>query len=400
MTAQRNPLHNVDSWRLRVYPVALIGTLIGVLLLATVLFDRDDPTSRLGGDYPAFYAAGSIAAAGDWAELYSAARQQTEQAGLIDDEGGYLYFSYPPFVAAAYAALVGLGYQWSYLVHTILMGLALLGAIGLLWPWLEDLRWPAVALFAVALGFYPLLRSVAGGQNTVLSLILLAAAARCDRDTRPVLAGLALALLLFKPQFGVVLVPLMVIGRRWRMLAGWTAGAASLFGISTLLMGGAWIEDWWDQASSFRDSNVAANGVNFVSFPGFIENLAGPDSSLVFVLGYGTAAVVGVGVAYYWWRHRDTHPLERFALAAAAVVVAAPQTLYYDVGLMLLGSIAAIAYLRPRIIWWVAVGFAVSWTQLLSGPLGWSPLGPLAWAAVVLLLWRLVAGSAREPTPV
>ena len=75
------------TWRLRVYPVALLVALGAALLFATITYDRDHPTSRLGGDYPAFYAGGSIARQGDWDELYSAERQAVEQAGLSDDDG-------------------------------------------------------------------------------------------------------------------------------------------------------------------------------------------------------------------------------------------------------------------------------------------------------------------------
>ena len=49
------------SWRLRVYPLIIIATLLGALVFAAVSYDVDDPASRLGGDYPSFYAAGSKA---------------------------------------------------------------------------------------------------------------------------------------------------------------------------------------------------------------------------------------------------------------------------------------------------------------------------------------------------
>jgi hypothetical protein len=353
----------------------------------------------LGGDYPAFYAAGSIAAQGDWDELYSAERQQEEQAGLIDDEGGFLYFSYPPFVAGAYSLLGGLDYRLSFLLHTALMALALVGAIKLLWPWLERVGWPQPAIVALALAFYPLLRAVPGGQNTSLSLLLLAAAVRWDHEDQPMLAGIALSLLLFKPQFGVVLLPLLVISKRWRMLGGWAAGAVFLYGLSMALMGGAWVSDWWQQASSFRDLNVSANGAHFVSIPGFIENIAGSEASVAILLGYVVAGLFGLAVAHFWWRNPTDWPLERFALAGAAVVVAAPQTLYYDSGLVLLGLIAIQPWLGKRAWLWVAGAAALTWLQLLTGPLGWSPLGPLTWVAVGALIWRLIA-RAPEPTPV
>jgi hypothetical protein len=170
------------------------------------------------------------------------------------------------------------------------------------------------------------------------------------------------------------------------MLAGWAVGAVLLYGLSTLLMGGAWVTEWWRQASSFRDSNVAANGVNFVSFPGFVENLAGVGSPLVWLVGYGVAGAGGVTVAYYWWKHPKTNSLARFALAAAAVVVAAPQTLYYDAGLLLLGLVAILPLVTDRFRWIIGAAALASWAQVAAGSFGWSPLAPVVWVAAGLFV--------------
>ena len=56
------------------------------------------------------------------------------------------------------------------------MAAALVGAVWLLWPWLREAGWPPAAIVAATLAFYPILRAVPGGQNTALSLLLLAAA--------------------------------------------------------------------------------------------------------------------------------------------------------------------------------------------------------------------------------
>ncbi|MDJ0923416.1 MAG: glycosyltransferase family 87 protein [Acidimicrobiia bacterium] len=388
-----------SGWRLRVYPLALVVVLAAALLFAVLTYDIDHPTSRLGGDYPSFYGAGAIARAGDWDELYSAERQSVEQEGLIDDAGGYLYFSYPPFVAGAYSVLASLAYRWSFLIHTILMAFALFAAIRLLGPWLQRAQWPPLALFALAVAFYPLLRAIPGGQNTALSLLLLAAAIRLDLDEAPFLSGLALAALLFKPQFGVVIVPLLIVGRRWRVLVGWATGAVILFVTSTLLMGGTWLAEWWEQASAFREQNVAANGVNFVSLPGFFENLLGAGTTSAFLFGYGLAALFGTAVVYYWWQHPQSHALERYALAGAAVVLAAPQTLYYDAGILLLGLVAAFALLPRRAVLLIAM-IVLSWSHIAADDLGWSPLGPLSWAAAAWLAWWLTANRETEATSV
>ncbi len=365
-------------------------TLAAVLILTASQYDPGDPESRLGGDYPAFYGAGSIVADGDWNELYSAERQQAAQAGYIDDDGGFLYFSYPPFVAQAYGLLAVADYQWSFLLHACLMAAALLGALLLLRPWLARFGLPPVALFVIALSLQPILRSVLGGQNTTLTLLLFAAAARLDHEDRPFLAGLVASLLLFKPQFGVVVVPLIVVARQWRVFAGWSVGAVGLYGLSYGLMGGAWVEDWWSQAASFRDLNTAANGSNFISLPGFVENALGAGSGAQ-LLGYGLAVLVGAAVAFLWWRVADLDVLLRWSAAAAAAILVAPQTLFYDAGVLLLALVVAFPLIRlsPGLL--MAAAVAASWLQVVAQSLGWSPLGPLSWGMVAALLavtWR------------
>jgi hypothetical protein len=374
-----------SSWRIRTYPVVILVTLAFALLFATIRYDVDDPASRLGGDYPSFYAAGSIVADGDWQDLYDPVRQQTEQVGLIDNEGGYLYFSYPPFVAAVYGLLARAGYQWSFLLNTLLMMLALGGAVTALRPWLHACGLPFPAVLVIALAFQPVLTAVAGGQNTAISILLFAIAARLDHDERPFLAGLVAALLLFKPQYGVVVLPLFVVARRWRMLAGWAVGAVTLYAMSTILMGGGWVTRWWDQAAGFRDLNATANGANFISLPGFLENMLGVGSVPAFWIGYGLAFVIAGAVAWEWWRLSAGRSLWRWALAAAAAVAVAPQTLFYDAGLLLLLVVAIWPrWHRPALV--VAVLAALSWAQVAAPALGWSPLGPIALLGVAAAL--------------
>jgi hypothetical protein len=379
-----------------VYPLVLLGTLLAALVFASVRYDRDDPTSRLGGDYPSFYAAGSIARSGDWGDLYVAARQQEAQAGLINDSGGFLYFAYPPFVAAAYSALAGLSYQWSFLVHSVLMGAALAATVLILWPWLSRFGLPRQSLILVALACYPILRAVAGGQNTTLTLLVVAAAARLDREERPWLAGGVLALALFKPQFGLVLAVPVVVGRRWRVLAGWAGGALVLYVVSAALMGAGWISEWWRQAGVFGEQNLDTNGVSFVSLPGFLANVAGSGAEAI-----GTAAglVVLAGAAYFWWRFPRRDALERYSVAILAAVLLAPQTLYYDagVGLLAVGALLGSVGARRRTL--IVVVLAASWVQLAAPELGWSPLGPLLWALTAGVAWSL-RGGRRLATPV
>lgn len=350
---------------------------------------------NLGGDLPAFYGAGRIVADGDWDQLYDQGRQVAAQADLWDDEGSLLYFAYPPFVAAAYRPLAALDFRLAYLAHTLLMGLALWGAVRLVRPMIPWIGSRTVVPFAVALLFYPMFRSVIGGQNASLTLLLVALAARLEFEERPFLAGAAAAMLLYKPQFGLPILLLLLVTRRWRTIAGGAVGSLVLFATGVVAIGWGWIGDWWDQASTFADQNLEANGVNFVSVPGVLAQLA-DGAAWATVAGGVFIVATGLAVALLWWSGpADT--LGRYAVGVAAVVAVAPQALFYEVGVLLFA--VAVALQRDRLSGigvtaiWVA-GFA----HLAAPALGFSPLVILV--VVVLALAIRSMGRPREVSPV
>ena len=125
----------------------------------------------------------------------------------------------PPPVAATYGLLSRLDYRWSYLLHTMLMGMALWGAVRLARPVVPVVARNPTLVFAVALVSYPLFRAITGGQNTALTLLLLVGAARFDAEDRSIVSGLFVGLMLYKPQFAVGLIVLLLVRKRWTAAA-------------------------------------------------------------------------------------------------------------------------------------------------------------------------------------
>jgi hypothetical protein len=81
------------------------------------------------------------------------------------------------------------------------------------------------------------------------------------------------------------------------------------------------------------------------------------------------------------------------------VILAAPSALYYDTALLLITFGVAIAWFgRSRGVA-VVMAIALSWSQLLASPLGWSPLFlPVFGVAIMLALGaRRMPGSVRQP---
>jgi hypothetical protein len=319
-----------EHFRLTVVPVALLLTLVLAAIIGTLQAPAD--SGQLGGDFPAFYGAGSVVNDLGYDDLYDAAAQRAAQEGLIANEGGYLFFAYPPFVATGYSWLASFDYRTAYILQMALMAAAAAGAVLLLRPVSGVVqRYPWAVLAAVVL-FEPLLASLIGGQNTALTMLLIAAAVRAELSGRPVLAGVAVGLLAYKPQYGVPLAVLVAVGGRWRVLAGTAATWAALYLAGAVTSGFGWVGPWWEQATAFRDTNATVNGPLFVSWAGYLEHLSGIGGSAGQILGLAIGAGGVAGLAWLWRRPGITIQ-QRYAVAAVGLVVIAPQSLFYEAGL-------------------------------------------------------------------
>jgi hypothetical protein len=346
----------------------VLVVLAGVVVAAAVT--DEGPTAagdHLGGDYPAFYAAGELARSGDWEDLYDGAEQQAAQRGLLGDDA-FLYFAYPPPVAAAYAPLSAVDYRWSYLIHTGLMAAALWGAVRLAAPFHPAVRRHPAVVFAALLLTYPMWRAVTGGQNTALTLLLIVAAAHYDRRGDWIGSGLAVGLLLYKPQFGLLFFALLILRRRWRSAAVATGVAAAMGVASTAVLGVDWLDDWLSPAREFARLNAELNSANLISLPGALGDVLGTAGDVV---GWVLAGLLAGGTAVVLARRPDLDAVAAFGLTAAAAILVLPQPLFYELGL---ASTAALWLVTTRRAARVAIVLAaVTWFQAASGDLGGLP---------------------------
>jgi hypothetical protein len=374
-----------QHFRLTVLPLAALIT-VGVVLFLGALITPDD-TGQLGGDFPSFYAAGSIVADDGYEDLYDPAVQRAAQDGLINAEGGFLFFAYPPFVATGYSWLAPLGYRVAYLVQMALMAAAAVASVLLLRPMSTVVqRYPA-AVIAAAILFQPVLVSLIGGQNTALTMLLVAGAARAEFSGYPVLAGLAVGLLAYKPQYGVPLALIVAFSGRWRVGAGTLGTWIALYLAGVAASGWSWVSPWWDQATTFRDVNASANGDLFVSLPGFVEHLTGLGSDAGRFLGL---AIGGAGlIAIIWlWRRPAVPVATRYAVAGLGLVLMAPQALFYEAGM---GAVALllIADLDSRVARVALAVWAAGWVYLVTAP-------ALNTSVLVLALLAIMAVAATS----
>ncbi len=293
---------------------------------------------RLGGDFPAFYGAGGIVWSGDIDALYDPVRQRTEQAELGLD--GYLAFAYPPHVAAAYAPLSTLDFQVAYAVHTMFMAAAFVGALLVLSgpvPLIARWRWP---LMAAGFTFYPLVTAVGGGQNAALTVFMLALVWRGLHDDRPALVGIATGLLLYRPQYAIPLMGLLLLSRQGRALAWAVAVGALTWAGTAAVLGVSWVSTWFDEVVPFVERDAEVNASNSISILGFLQASWGADARPAIVIGALGAALVIIAMMWLWANPERFSIADRMGALAIGVLLISPHTMFYDASLVLVAGVA------------------------------------------------------------
>jgi hypothetical protein len=185
------------------------------------------PSEKLCPDFVQFWTAGQLLASGH--SPYSAEDQTRVQRELGWDRekqglGTYefLPYYYPPWLAMACMAFLPLGYPTAKVTWLVVNFELLLLSGYLLGRLLGEVpRW--IALAAVPSFSFALL-SVLSGQTSPLMLFLIVVSWRLLDLGRDRLAGVVLALVLTKPQIGVLAVGALLLWsarqRRWPVLVG------------------------------------------------------------------------------------------------------------------------------------------------------------------------------------
>lgn len=165
----------------------------------------------------------------------------------------------------------------------------------------------------------PMISTVAWGQDAGLVFLAIAGAWALSLRERWFAAGAVLALSLVKWNLFLLIVPLMVAQRKWRMLAGF--GTVAAFGaIASVVIAG------WEGTASYlqllqhRDADVHAAQMSSVR--GLLVLAGAP--------GMAVAAVLVILNGALWWIQSRLSWRFAFALAVTGCVALSYHTMHYD----------------------------------------------------------------------
>jgi len=336
--------HWLTAARMRLWAVAvLIASAAGLVYLVVTSNGLVDYQGRpLGTDFASFYAAGTLVLEGRPEAAYDGAAHYARQQALFGAATPYYGWLYPPFFLFIAGALAVLPYLLALIVWQGATFALYLTAIGALIrsaaPAASVMQTRALWLL-LATAYPAVLINLGHGQNGFLTAALFGGALTM-LDRRPAIAGVLLGLLVYKPQFGLLIPLALLASERWRVIAGAAATVALLL-LATLAAFGTDI--WSAFIASSRVARVAlieSGEVGWYKVQSVLAWVRMWRGSLPAAYAiHGAAAVAAAGAIVWLWRSAAAYPLKAAGLAIGSIIVAFHS---HDYDLMVLAPAVAL----------------------------------------------------------
>jgi hypothetical protein len=376
-------------------PFATYRILGGALAVAVIWFSVDqlwrnweNPVSH---DFIAFWGATKLAIAGKAALAYDPAVLRNVQTAFATfPEGQSLPFAYTPAFLLLVLPFGLIQYPAAIIAWVCLMAILYLWALrGLV---------PKAGMLALA--FPPVFVNCVEGQNGFLTAALFfAAIAWLQR--RPLVAGVLIGCLIFKPQLGLLFPLALLAGRHWRAIAGATMSSIAItlagaiaFGPTAFL---AWLQVLPHFASIAKDGTVGWVHLTSIYAAGRQAGLAVEPALMLHMAVFAFAAIQ----VWRVWRSSGDVLAKGAVLACATMLSSSYLFLYDQLVLVIAFFWLATRRANPIVLatlWCLPIVSLFQYAAFkhtgVAGPIN---LGPLVPVALLLMVRRQVkAGHPAE----
>jgi hypothetical protein len=332
-------------------------------------------------DFVNVWAAGRLVLEGHAAAAYDwPTHKAMEEVALGRPFDGYFGWHYPPTFLFVAMGLALLPYTAAYLLWSFGTFVIYLAAMRILTG--ERTGWMLAAAFPAVLCNFVV------GQNGFVSAALLGAGLFFI-ERRPLLAGVLIGLLSFKPHLGILVPVALIAGGHWRVIVAasvaaalWAAVSVAAFGLETWQ---AFVANIGHTSQAFLSDGWADWGKLQTAF-GLTRVLGGSEP-----LAWSVQAVVTLTAAAsvaLIWRGRADNEIKAAALATAALL-ATPYLYTYDlvvlaVPLAFLFRVSRVNGLLP----YETAGIGIACLLVLIFPFVTAPVGFAAVLVVAALVTR------------
>lgn len=315
--------------RARIY--ALMIALFGAASLAFIWTTGGPMTDRfarpIATDFSGMWTAGRMLVGGDPLGLFDPASHFAFQRQVFANPDVDVYgWHYPPFFLAVAALMGSVAYVPALVAWQASTFALYLAAVRAIAP-------PHRVLLAVAVGFPAVFVTLGHGHNAFLTAGLLGFGLLL-LPTRPVIAGICIGLLAYKPQFGLVLPVVMVLG--WHVRAVVAAGVTVLAmaaGVTLWLGPEVWTA--FLKGAVFTREVILEQGITgWAKIQSTFSALRSFGAPLPLAYGaqFAVTGLVVATLALAAWRRADHRLLA--AMTATGALLATPYCLDYDMTIL------------------------------------------------------------------
>ncbi|MBV8738256.1 MAG: DUF2029 domain-containing protein [Alphaproteobacteria bacterium] len=388
-------------WRLQAYGYTLAAVyalvLIGMYRYGVWLIDKTGAPLP-DCDFTYWWVGGTAALHGQAASLYDPAQLTALLKSLVgphhaNDLFPYQNWPYPPVFLLILVPLGLLPYLAAFLIWEALA----LAACSLVVYWIVHQS----AAFALMLASPFGALDFRWAQTGFLRASLLGAALLV-LGTRPVLAGVLIGCLVFKPQFGILIPLALIAGKRWRAFAAAAMTILFLVGLSIVAFGiapwEAFARGLFAQANDILGQGKASWGTVQTIY-GLIRAFGG-GAALAWI-GQGCLTAAVAVLLWLIWRSSARYPLKAAFLSAASLV-ATPYAWSHDLTMLAIPIAFLVkdqidrGLLRGEQMTLLAL-FGLAFAILCHG--GDLPLGPVITTMLIGLILRRVLRDRTQPGP-
>jgi hypothetical protein len=370
------------------FVLAIVGALMIFRLgfeFSKVVFPEYRP---MFGDFISFWTASFFVLEGAAAEAYNFTLVNEFQLETFDQ--GELPFFYPPTWLMVISPFSMLPYRPSALLFEALQVIALVVACRYM---LRDR-----SILWILIVFPSVISGIIHGQNALLNTALLAGAlGALDRD-RPVLAGILIGLLSYKPQLGILIPFALLAGREYRAFASAAVTTLLFAAISWVVFGTevwrAFIETIAFARDWLESGHTPAN--KYASILGWLRQFGvGNTAGMIVQVGF---ALASFGAVIWSWR-RDFSMTIKGSLLVIGACLSTPYLLDYDLALLVIPVLLLIqqgnetGYLSFEKFSIALAVFSFLFTSLWGVQMPVTAIGVPSIVLFVLVLRRAVVGQ-------
>ncbi len=326
-------------------------------------------------DFTFYYAAARIGWTHGWGSIYSLALQQSELNAMgsgitIAELARYIS---PPPVAWAALPFTALPFTVAYWAWSAILLAALTATWFIAAPCAGRAR---VIYLAAAVGWLPVIYALQLGQPGLLVALGVAASYALLRSERQFLAGLALGVVVLKPQLAFLVPPALLAARRDRAFIGSAVAIGSLALLSVVALGPGGVKDYADRLTFAAHVHVNR------------------ELTLAYLLGDPARPVqvlIALWTMFLAYRLRRRQVEWIYACALAGGLLATPYVHLDDLAMLGLAGWLCLRANPPRWTWLYVLVVVV----VIEGEPLWGPAPVVLAEIVTLVLLSAIALASR-----